>query len=132
MDEFSSANSVNEPNAVVNNKVDHPVRGRVFGIIGFIISIDAIFGCLIPFVNVFALIESIISLIFCKVSKKNTSFKLANVGHTLSIIALVFSIVTIIVYAILIGMGVIAIANDAEVQDFLNDIFTNGITITFN
>ncbi len=109
-----------------------PVRGRVFGIIGFVLSLESILCCLIPFSNFVGLIGSIIALIFCKISKKNTSFRLANVGHTLSVIALVFSIVTIIIYSVLMIVGILAISTDPGVQEFLDQLFTNGITITFN
>ena len=88
--------------AAVENKPNHSVKGKVFGIIGFVLGIESLIVCWVPYVNIFTLIESIIGLIFCNISKKNTDFKLARIGKTLNIIALIFSIVTIVLYFVLL------------------------------
>ena len=100
-------------------RTEHTAKGRVFGIIGFILSVEAICVCLIPFCNIITLIEAIIGLIFCNISIKNTTFKLANIGKVLSIIAIVFSAVTIVLYIAAFVALVLYAVNNPNIQDNL-------------
>ena len=83
-------------------KADHTIKGRIFGIIGFIVSLQAIVNCLIPVCNIAAVAESIVGIVFAGISKKNTQLGVARAGKILSIIALVFSVLSIAAYIILL------------------------------
>lgn len=104
-------------------KGEHTVKGRAFGIIGFILNLDALLCCLVPGANFGALIYAIVGLIFCHISNNNTNFRLTKVAKVFGILALIFSIVTIIVYSLLAFLAFEAIVHDPQVQDFLGRFF---------
>ena len=104
-------------------KGEHTVKGRTFGIIGFIINLDALIASILPGSNFAALIYSIIGLIFCHISKNNTNFRLTKVAKVFGILALIFSIVTIVIYGVLLFLFIEIVANDPQVQDFFGRLF---------
>lgn len=105
-------------------KGEHTVKGRAFGIIGFIIGLEALLSCLVPGSNYIALIYSIICLIFCRISKNNTRFRLTKVARVFGILALIFSIVTIVLYGVLIYIAIRALADSSIVEDFMGQLST--------
>ena len=107
----------------VPKKGEHTVKGRAFGIIGFIINLDALIASILPGSNFAALIYSIIGLIFCHISRNNTNFRLTKVAKVFGILALIFSIVTIVIYGLLLFLFIELLANDPQVQDFFARLF---------
>lgn len=107
----------------VPKKGEHTVKGRAFGIIGFILNLDALISSLMPGANFGALIYSIIGLIFCHISRNNTNFRLTKVAKIFGILALIFSIVTIVIYGLLMYLFIELLANDPQVQDFFGRLF---------
>ncbi len=91
-------------------------KGIAFGVIGFICAIHAFCGCFFPITNILSLINGILGIVFCSVSRKNTSFRLANVGKVFGIIALIASVLTIIIYVILMIVGYMAVAAEAGIS----------------
>jgi len=104
-------------------KGEHTIKGRAFGIIGFILNLDALIASILPGSNFAALIYSIIGLIFCHISKNNTNFRLTKVAKVFGILALIFSIVTIVIYGVLLFLFIEMVANDPQVQDFFGRLF---------
>ncbi len=111
-----------EPKLAKGQKYDRPVKGRAFGVIGFILGLDSLIWCWVPVYNLGSFICSIIALIFTGISRKNTSFKLARVGRVFSIIALIASIVSIILFTGLFIFGLIALFENGNLEEIFEKI----------
>ena len=69
--------------------IPHKGRAITFGIIGFILGINALIFSWVPLCQLIFLIMAIIGLVFCNKSRKYMKFKLAGAGKVLSIIAII-------------------------------------------
>ena len=77
--------------APVPNPEPHRTKGRVLGIIGFILGLEALLCSWLPFFNWIPLIIAIVALILCSKSLKYTTFRLARAGKVISIIAIILA-----------------------------------------
>ncbi|MGI6072789.1 MAG: zinc ribbon domain-containing protein [Lachnospiraceae bacterium] len=111
-------------------KHDKPIKGRAFGIIGFILGLRAIFYCWLPLSNLYGLVYSALGLIFSAISRRNVVMKLNRVGKTFSLISFIFSIVTLLLYGALIALAVLYVTPEM-VNEFLASIGLEGIEVNF-
>ncbi len=78
-------------------------KGKVFGIISFVLGIFSLVMSWAVIWNIFTLAGSIVGMIFGGISKKNRpDFGLGKTGKVLSVIALILSIISIIIWTIVI------------------------------